>query len=59
MVNTRITKKFTHSGMVIVIDGYVKGGKFVPDGEITKDFLGGKRALLGRYLNGKPTGKLM
>lgn len=56
-MNKKMTKGYRNAGKDVVLEGYVKGKRFVPHGEVSITSGKGQRVLLGQYLNGKPNGK--
>lgn len=56
-MNNKAIKSYSSAGNNVLLEGYVKGKRFLPHGEVSINNNKGQRLLLGQYLHGKPNGK--
>ena len=56
-MNKRMTKNYSSAGNNVLLEGYVKGKRFLPHGEVSITNDKGQRILLEQYLNGRPNSK--
>ena len=56
-MNKRMTKSYSSAENNGLLEGYVKGKRFLPHGEVSTTNDKGQRILLGQYLNGRPNSK--